>query len=101
MRRRIRGDRVRAVARMVVTDERRSRFRDVPDREVAALGGEVEPAAARVDAEHVGAGSGIAERDRATAAEVDARELGVVLARDERALAVWVKPQPVCTAAAG
>ena len=59
---------------VIGADQHDAGLGDVEHGEVAALRRHVQPAQAGIDGEHVGAGTGRAERHRVCAAQVDARE---------------------------
>lgn len=56
---RVDGHGVSVVAGLIVTEEDDPRPIEIEDREIAALGGDVEPAEPRVDGQHVRATTGL------------------------------------------
>src|SRR5262245_27672619 len=86
---------------MIVADERDTRLVEIEYREVSAFGGDVDPTESGIQAQDIRPGAGPRDRDRVAAAELDARKLVIVLAGDERALAVGMQAQPVRAGATG
>src|SRR5215212_150212 len=91
MRARVRGHRVRVVARMLFVDLHQAWLVDVEDGESAALGRHVDPAKSWIDRHDIGAAAGLCRDDGVCVTEVDPRQDRVALACNEGALAVGVQ----------